>query len=798
MDSLLLTVDNIPNLLQTVDPSEEPNDIEEVLFLGLYHQLVKQDTKTALQYYQAVYNNHPYDIRSYILVYAAKEYLDLPLSSPEGLMRKLRGSELYDFSKCVTYFQSLNLPRNSHYWYILASVYKVYACYNKLQKKSSYLELAHTGLGHIKTALRLGGWGMDCTTDLSLLCPFLYTQGTLYEICRDCNQSKKSFEQALVHCTRAKVFYCLGMLIAKEYKNYTQALKIFHTGLHHNPEFYIFHLAIGNLYHTNLKNVDMALKHYNLCQQSDAECPEVHYSLGILHEDHFKDYEAAKSHYLKSISCVESQYALGLLSQKIGEYENAEKYFSMMLKHSTSINVLKKANYNMALLYEENFKDFEKARIHYENCLEYVSNDKNIRYSLGLLYQNCLHNPEKALYHYQKIEKNNPKANYAMGVLYQNYFKDYDQAKIHYLKAIDSKANYADVYYALGYLEQDIYNNPGAAILNYQKAIESDKNYHEAHYAMGLIYQDLDQYDLAQVSYENVLKIKINHVSAQLALGLLLSDNLGCHDEARAHYERGIVIVKHADLHYAYGLLLQNHYSEYVPAQEQFQNCLDLDPVHIDSLYAMGLLLKTQFYDYEGARACYERTIEIDFKYVRAHQALGILLKNHFGDFEGARQCYETALSIDPHRSNVHYALGILLYVHYKNYELALHHFAYALKVEPSDSSCFRYIERIMYRSEFKDNDKWQAWRIAMKHTQSIEEFNTNYLALDADELHYTWHHTPVCLQRRAHHLYPEEVVLVEQKITNRLPVIQQLLSGMLITDLKSIVVETLLGEKNC
>jgi len=790
MESLSLTVENIPELLQSVDPTEEPRDIEEVLYIGLYHQIVLNDVKSALQYYQSVYNNHPYDIRSYILVYGCKDFLDIQLETREGLYRKLR-SRPYDFKKYLEYFESLNFPQNAQYWYILAVAYKIYGCHNRVSK-IAYSEMVRKALIYINMAIKF-----DCHHQTGCAIPFQYTRGTLYEMKRAFNESKLEFESIIKQSNTAKAYYALGMLLAKEFKHYNRALQLFHTGLKYHPDFYVFHLAIGNLYHTNLKDITLALKHYNICIEHDPECMEVQYSLGVLNEDHFKNYDAAKEHYLKSIECIESQYALGLLCQKIGEYENAKKYFSMMLENSTSTSILKKANYNMALLYEENFKDFEKARIHYENCLEFVSNDKNIRYALGLLYQNCLHDPEKALYHYKKIAKNNAKANYAMGVLYQNYFKDYDRARIHYLRAIEYKPNYADVYYAMGYLEQDIYQNPGNALLYYEKAIKVDDQYHEAHYAMGLIYQDLDQYEDAREAYRRVLAIKNTHVSAQLALGLLLSDSLQQHDEAREHYDKGITLVAHADLHYAYGLLLQNHFKDFEEAREQFQICLNLESDHIDSLYALGLLLKTQFYDYEGARTCYEQTIAINFNYVRAHQALGILLKNHFGDFEGAKKCYETALSIDPNRSNVHYALGILLYVHYRDYNTALHHFVFAMEIEPSDYSCFRYIERIMIQPEFQIV-KWDSWRSAMKHISTREDFNSNYVALDVDELHYTWLRTPKCFQLRARYLYHNEVDQIQATIANRLPAVHACLKNYLLADLKNIVVETLVGKTDC
>jgi len=508
--------------------------------------------------------------------------------------------------------------------------------------------------------------------------------------------------------------------------------------------------------------------------------------------DKLGNYQYAKYHLEQSISIPEARYTLAQLHFKTSHFEEAKMHLEILIEDkNTSIELKQNSAMKLGkLLLKEG--DYHAAKDIYLKAKDFGCDDQ-VHYMLGMLYQNDLNDPSQAKEHFIKIADIDARANYALGVLYQNYFNKPNLAKQHYNQAINLQNNYPDVYYAMGYLQQEAFHDKISALKLYHKAVQMDPRFYEAHYAMGLIYQEMEFYEKARMCYSKVVYYCPTHASGQLALGLLLSEQLKLRCEANAHYAAAVKVLRNPDVHYAYGLLLENEFNLYRDARREFEACLNLEPNYVDANYALALLLKTKFKEFDLAKHYYYRTIEIDSKYVRAYQALGILLKNQFQDMESAKLMYEKAIELDPNRSNSYYAYGILLAAELQQQQEGIECFIKCLELDPSNTTCWQYMVDLINREPLVTNEKFDSLRESCKLVDQ-EEGIAEFLELSFDDQALKWSNLEQCAKARAEFLFPTEVETIKSNVLRRNKILKIETSHIFPDDIAFLVCKTLLG----
>jgi TPR repeat protein len=94
--------------------------------------------------------------------------------------------------------------------------------------------------------------------------------------------------------------------------------------------------------------------------------------------------------------------------------------------------------FNLALLYETEFKDFKKAEKYYLMAVEKEHADA--MFNLALLYETEFKDFKKAeKYYLMAVEKEHADAMYNLALLYQTEFKDFKKAEKYYLMAAKHK-----------------------------------------------------------------------------------------------------------------------------------------------------------------------------------------------------------------------------------------------------------------------------------------------------------------------------------------------------------------------
>jgi TPR repeat protein len=125
----------------------------------------------------------------------------------------------------------------------------------------------------------------------------------------------------------------------------------------------------------------------------------------------------------------------------------AEKYCLMAIDkdHAGAMN-------NLAILYENEFKDFVKAEKYYLMAID--KEDVEAMYNLAFLYQTEFKDFAKAeTYYLIAIDKGHADAMFNLALLYKTEFKDFAKAEKYYLMAInknhaEAKNNLSHLYYS--------------------------------------------------------------------------------------------------------------------------------------------------------------------------------------------------------------------------------------------------------------------------------------------------------------------------------------------------------------
>jgi TPR repeat protein/DNA-binding HxlR family transcriptional regulator len=159
---------------------------------------------------------------------------------------------------------------------------------------------------------------------------------------------------------------------------------------------------------------------YQLSQEAWTDFEAENYDTAIKHLENIKVKDAREELLLGTI------YAM----TKIDLHKAEEHLLNAVEKE------LPQAMYNLAQLYENEFKDFKKAEKLYLMAVE--KDDADSMYNLALLYQTELKDFKKAeKFYLMAVEKEDAEAMYYLAWLYQFEFKDPPKAEKYYLMAVE-------------------------------------------------------------------------------------------------------------------------------------------------------------------------------------------------------------------------------------------------------------------------------------------------------------------------------------------------------------------------
>lgn len=169
--------------------------------------------------------------------------------------------------------------------------------------------------------------------------------------------------------------------------------------------------------------------------------------LGAVYEA-FGKFKEAELCFLKAVEKEDarSMYNLALLYEdQYEDYEKAEKYYLMAVKKDQAGAMI-----NLALLYECQFKDYKKAEKYYLMAVK--KEDSSAMYNLALFYEGQFEDSKKAeKYYLMAVKEEHSSAMYNLALLYHIQYKDYKKAEEYYLMAVKKEHSAAMVNLALLY-----------------------------------------------------------------------------------------------------------------------------------------------------------------------------------------------------------------------------------------------------------------------------------------------------------------------------------------------------------
>ena len=258
------------------------------------------------------------------------------------------------------------------------------------------------------------------------------------------------------------------------------------------------------------------------------------YVLNIDAKNKFENeqYEDAIAIYKKLASSgdKEANNIIGVCYQLgLNDVKNAEKYFLLAIENNDIAAI-----YNLALLYNEETKNYKEAEKYY--LMAVVKKNISAMNNLGTLYADKLLDYTKAeKYYLMAIDKNHVLAMNNLALLYQRELKDYIKAEKYYLMAVEN--NDISAMNSLGILYVKNLNENKKAEKYFLRAIENN-DIGAMNNIANLYSNRMNDYEKAKKYY--LMAIKNKNIEALFNLGHLYDNKLGNKMEAEKYYLKAI------------------------------------------------------------------------------------------------------------------------------------------------------------------------------------------------------------------------------------------------------------------
>lgn len=380
-----------------------------------------------------------------------------------------------------------------------------------------------------------------------------------------------------------------------------------------------------------------------------------------------KDFNNAKIFFKKAITnnnkFAEAYIGLSLTYNRFSLHDSAKVLLDKALEikpYSYS------AHNNIATLYMQHYKNFNKARFHFKKAIELNKKYGSPYFNLGLLYGKYLSIPDSAV----------------------NYF----------LTALKFFPDSSDkIYNQIGNSFSDI--NDDSANFYYRKALTTNPRNATSYYELGRLYNSNEKYDSAKYNYLTALSLNPNYADAHNNLGLLFKNVFENRDSAYYHLNKALELDStDSKYYYNLGLLYEFNFQKFDSALIFYRKAIELNPNYVSGYLTIGDFYRKRIHNIDSAKTYYEKTIFLDTLNVTAYNNLATYLHHNFNDYELAEKYYLKTISIDPSLGEAHRNYSDLLLYRLNNPQKAKGHYFKAVTINEK----FRNVQLDEYFDKIK------------------------------------------------------------------------------------------------
>lgn len=226
---------------------------------------------------------------------------------------------------------------------------------------------------------------------------------------------------------------------------------------------------------------------------------------------------------------------IGVLYIQSGDLESAEEALLMSVDKGDA-----DAMYNLALLYETEYKDYKQAEEYYRMAVD--KGHVEAMNNLGVLYKfECKDLKQAEKYYRMAVDKGYVGAMNNLGLLYVAEYKDFDQAEKYFLMA-------------------------------------ADKGHVEAMNNLGVLYKT-ERKDLKQAEEYYRTAVDKGHVGAMNNLGFLHATDYKNFKQAETYFQMAVK-KDNADAMYHLGVLYETEYKEFKQAEKYYLMAVEKKQIH--------------------------------------------------------------------------------------------------------------------------------------------------------------------------------------------------------------------------
>jgi len=387
--------------------------------------------------------------------------------------------------------------------------------------------------------------------------------------------------------------------------------------------------------------------------------------------------------------------------------ELAEFHYLKALDHEPDSPML---HYNTGVLYDEFFRNWEKAKFHYEEAIRCDKGFADAYIALCELAMDLDNVPlakscaEKILV----LEPKNSRNLNNLGCILVKFDKAYDQALHYFEKALAiapdnsvTHANMADALMNLGQHEE------AAAAYEEALRLEPDNPLYCFYYAQ-ILRLHFQAYDEAETYFKKAIRLDPTQLAPYRALRSmycfdLQDDQRGAQIlEAAAKYFPGdpALLLEIAGI-YDYQL------GDFPKARDYYEKVVALKPDHRGAWSALGVICSEMLKDYERGVDAYTKVLELAPDDLHANLNMGHLYFYRYGKVDLAKEYYEHALSLmkdseeeQVYGGEVYLSLGILYEQHEQDYHQAIEHYEKAIEIGNEELAKRRLLA--LYEEDFR------------------------------------------------------------------------------------------------
>jgi TPR repeat protein len=281
-----------------------------------------------------------------------------------------------------------------------------------------------------------------------------------------------------------------------------------------------------------------------------------------------------------------------------GDLTEAIKFYKEAIKSGDTAEM-----FNLALLYDDEIKDFEKAEQYYKMAVE--KGDTDAMFNLALLYKTEFKDFEKAEQYYRMaVKKSHSGAIFNLALLYQTEFKDFENAEQYYKMAV--KKGHSGAMHNLAMLYQTEFKDFEKAEKYYKMAIK--KGHSGAMHNLAMLYQtEFKDFEKAEQYYK--MAVEKGDSGAMFNLALLYDDEFKDFEKVEQYYKMAVE-KGHSSAMHNLALLYQTEFKDFEKAEQYYK--MAVEKGDSKAMYNLALLYDEEFKDFEKAEKYYEMAVEKD------------------------------------------------------------------------------------------------------------------------------------------------------------------------------------------